>query len=111
MESQRRKFGVKSHASLVTGRKRLRNYASEAGSTDIFFGDNMLHIKLEHGCYYGVSQNCHKTHVLLQLGDEFDQVRVPFTPQKTKELIKMLERSLEIVEEARKQMEENARQG
>ncbi len=37
--------------------------------------------------HYGVNVNCEKTHVLLQLGDELEQVRVQLTADEVDQII------------------------
>lgn len=54
----------------------------------------MIHKKLsaKPDTYYGTSINTNKTHVLLQLGDEMDQVRTRLTYEEVDQLIKDLQR-------------------
>ena len=57
----------------------------------------MIHIRLsaKPDTHYGTNTNCDKTHVLLQLGDEMDQVRVRLTVEEVDRLIADLQKRKE----------------
>lgn len=54
----------------------------------------MIHKKLsaKPDTHYGININVDRTHVLLQLGDEMDQVRIRLTYEEVDKLIKDLQR-------------------
>lgn len=53
----------------------------------------MIHRRLSNPeQHYGVNVNFDRTHVLLQLGDESDQVRVRLTPDEVDEIIAELQK-------------------
>lgn len=54
----------------------------------------MFSKKTEDG-FVGVITNFDKTHVLLQLTKDEDQIRMKFTPKETLDLIKQLTKHLE----------------
>lgn len=58
---------------------------------------NMISKQTEDG-FVGVNSNCDKTHVLLQLTKEKEQIRIKLTPKETLELIKRLSQHLQEIE-------------
>ena len=49
----------------------------------------MIHhiLKGDKQQHYGINVNADKTHVLLQLGDKMDQIRVKLTPEEVDQII------------------------
>lgn len=56
----------------------------------------MIHKKLsaKHDTHFGTNVNCERTHVLLQLGDGMDQVRVRLTVKEVNQLIADLQKEV-----------------
>lgn len=55
----------------------------------------MIRNIVKNGGSYGVNQNCSKDHVLVQLQDEEDQVRLALTPDEARDLIEKLQKTLD----------------
>ena len=53
----------------------------------------MIHCKLQHdkNTHYGVSMNCEENHLLLQIGDNTNQIRVLLNLREVESLISKLE--------------------
>jgi hypothetical protein len=63
----------------------------------------MIHKKLSSkpDTHYGTNINADKSHILLQLGDGLDQVRVKLTEKEVNQIIHNLEEQLELLKASR----------